>query len=190
MIPSELEPRSDSAERADFAEGDRGDFSGDVEDRPGDSRASRPLPGNRSENVLIFSIFTKTITKSAECARVSELDQSCHSPASGARTGPFWCPEQLPRTGRNSGGLSDLDRLAVPSGVSIDHDSLTINPSLFLQPYGFEVSHRLDGKVAIITGVSDRGIGGAIAERLADDGAAVAILWMERPSRLIQSRPT
>jgi 3-oxoacyl-[acyl-carrier protein] reductase len=82
--------------------------------------------------------------------------------------------------------LRDLDRLAVPSGESIDHDSLTINPSLFLQPYGFEVSHRLDGKVAIITGVSDRGIGGAIVERLADDGAAVAILWMERPSRLIQ----
>jgi 3-oxoacyl-[acyl-carrier protein] reductase len=47
------------------------------------------------------------------------------------------------------------------------------------------VSHRLDGKVAIITGVSDRGIGGAIAERLADDGAAVAILWMERPDRLL-----
>lgn len=47
------------------------------------------------------------------------------------------------------------------------------------------MSHRLDGKVAIVTGVSDRGIGGAIAERLADDGAAVAILWMERPSRLL-----
>ncbi len=44
---------------------------------------------------------------------------------------------------------------------------------------------RLDGKVAVVTGVSDRGIGGAIAERLADDGAAVTILWMERPHRLI-----
>ena len=33
--------------------------------------------------------------------------------------------------------------------------------------------------------MSDRGIGGAIAERLADDGAAVTILWMERPNRLI-----
>ncbi len=47
------------------------------------------------------------------------------------------------------------------------------------------MSKRLDGKVAVITGVSDRGIGGAIAERLADDGAAVTILWMERPNRLI-----
>jgi len=47
------------------------------------------------------------------------------------------------------------------------------------------VSKRLDGKVAVVTGVSDRGIGGAIAERLADDGAAVTILWMERPDRLI-----
>ncbi|RLS55007.1 MAG: SDR family oxidoreductase [Planctomycetota bacterium] len=50
----------------------------------------------------------------------------------------------------------------------------------------FPVSKRLEGKVAIVTGVSDRGIGGAIAERLADEGAATAILWMERPTRLIQ----
>ena len=47
------------------------------------------------------------------------------------------------------------------------------------------MSKRLDGKVAVITGVSDRGIGGAIAERLAEDGAAVVVLWMERPDRLI-----
>ena len=39
--------------------------------------------------------------------------------------------------------------------------------------------------MAVITGVSDRGIGGAIAERLAEDGAAVVVLWMERPDRLI-----
>jgi len=58
-------------------------------------------------------------------------------------------------------------------GLSINQNPDTINPSWFLEPYGSEVSHRLDGKVAIITGVSDRGIGGAIAERLADDGAAV-----------------
>ena len=54
-----------------------------------------------------------------------------------------------------------------------------------LKPCGFDVSKQLDGKVAIVTGVSDRGIGGAIAERLAEDGAAVTILWMERPNRLI-----
>ncbi len=47
------------------------------------------------------------------------------------------------------------------------------------------MSKRLNGKVAVITGVSDRGIGGAIAERLAEDGAAVVVLWMERPDRLI-----
>ena len=47
------------------------------------------------------------------------------------------------------------------------------------------MSKRLNGKVAVITGVSDRGIGGAIAERLAEDGAAVVLLWMERPERLI-----
>ncbi len=47
------------------------------------------------------------------------------------------------------------------------------------------MSKRLNGKVAVITGVSDRGIGGAIAERLAEDGAAVVVLWMERPDRII-----
>lgn len=47
------------------------------------------------------------------------------------------------------------------------------------------MSGRLDGKVAVITGVSDRGIGGAVAERLAEEGAAVAVLWMERPGRLL-----
>lgn len=52
-------------------------------------------------------------------------------------------------------------------------------------PTGSGVSKRLDGKVAIVTGVSDRGIGGAILERLAEEGAAVSILWMERPTRLI-----
>jgi 3-oxoacyl-[acyl-carrier protein] reductase len=50
---------------------------------------------------------------------------------------------------------------------------------------GTDVSKRLHGKVAVITGVSDRGIGGAIAERLAEDGAAVVLLWMDRPERLI-----
>lgn len=44
---------------------------------------------------------------------------------------------------------------------------------------------RFQDQVVVITGVSDRGIGGAIAERLASEGAAIAILWHERPTRLI-----
>lgn len=48
----------------------------------------------------------------------------------------------------------------------------------------------LDGRfkeqVVVITGVSDRGIGGAIAERLAEEGASLALLWHESPRRLLQ----
>ncbi len=44
---------------------------------------------------------------------------------------------------------------------------------------------RFTSKVAIITGVNDRGIGGAVSERLGDEGAALGILWHQRPDRLI-----
>ncbi len=47
------------------------------------------------------------------------------------------------------------------------------------------MSSRFDEKVALLTGVGDRGIGSAIAERLAADGAALVLLWWERPRRLI-----
>ncbi len=47
------------------------------------------------------------------------------------------------------------------------------------------VSLRFDEKVALLTGVGDRGIGSAIAERLAAEGAALVLLWWERPRRLI-----
>ncbi len=45
---------------------------------------------------------------------------------------------------------------------------------------------RYDGKVALITGVGDKGIGSAIAERFADEGAAIAVLWWDRPERLLK----
>jgi NAD(P)-dependent dehydrogenase (short-subunit alcohol dehydrogenase family) len=44
---------------------------------------------------------------------------------------------------------------------------------------------RFSGKVALVTGASDRGIGGAIAERLASEGAAVALFSREVPRRLV-----
>ena len=40
---------------------------------------------------------------------------------------------------------------------------------------------RFAGKVALITGVSDRGIGGAIVERLSGEGAAIVIASASHP---------
>lgn len=45
---------------------------------------------------------------------------------------------------------------------------------------------RFEGKVALITGASDRGIGGEIAVRLASEGAAVAIISRREPTRLLK----
>ncbi len=46
------------------------------------------------------------------------------------------------------------------------------------------MSSRYQDKVALITGASDRGIGGAVAERLAEEGAAVSMLGRNEPTRL------
>lgn len=45
---------------------------------------------------------------------------------------------------------------------------------------------RFAGKVAIVTGASDRGIGGAVAERLSTEGAAVVIASKSEPTRLLR----
>ena len=45
---------------------------------------------------------------------------------------------------------------------------------------------RFAGKVALITGASDRGIGGEIAVRLAREGAAVAMISRSVPERLLK----
>lgn len=45
---------------------------------------------------------------------------------------------------------------------------------------------RFADKVALVTGASDRGIGGAIAERLVREGAAVLLLSRTRPERLLK----
>lgn len=47
-------------------------------------------------------------------------------------------------------------------------------------------SQRFRGKVAFITGPSDRGIGGAIAERLANEGADIMLAGLAEPRRLIR----
>jgi NAD(P)-dependent dehydrogenase (short-subunit alcohol dehydrogenase family) len=46
-------------------------------------------------------------------------------------------------------------------------------------------ARRFVGKTALITGVSDRGIGGAIAERLAEEGAAVAMISRHAPRKTL-----
>jgi 3-oxoacyl-[acyl-carrier protein] reductase len=48
------------------------------------------------------------------------------------------------------------------------------------------ISQRFVGKVALITGASDRGIGGAIAMRLASEGAGVALISRSTPKRLLK----
>jgi NAD(P)-dependent dehydrogenase (short-subunit alcohol dehydrogenase family) len=49
-----------------------------------------------------------------------------------------------------------------------------------------ELARRFANKVALITGVSERGIGGAIAERLAKEGAALVMSSLEEPTRLLR----
>ena len=44
---------------------------------------------------------------------------------------------------------------------------------------------RFSGKVALVTGASERGIGGAIAERLAREGARLALVSRNEPKRLL-----
>ncbi len=45
---------------------------------------------------------------------------------------------------------------------------------------------RFSGRVAVITGASDKGIGGAIAERMAKEGASVMTLSRHTPKRLMK----
>jgi len=48
------------------------------------------------------------------------------------------------------------------------------------------LSARFNGRVAVISGVGDRGIGSAVAEQLGAEGAALVLLWRERPDRLLR----
>ena len=54
------------------------------------------------------------------------------------------------------------------------------------QPVAATPAGRFHRKVALITGASDRGIGGAIAERLASEGARVSLSALEEPTRLLK----
>jgi len=49
-----------------------------------------------------------------------------------------------------------------------------------------DAAGRFEGQVALITGASDRGIGGEIAVRLASEGAAVAMISRREPLRLLR----
>ncbi len=41
-------------------------------------------------------------------------------------------------------------------------------------------------QVALITGANDKGIGGAIAERLAEEGSAIVVATPQMPKRLVK----
>src|SRR5713226_2396578 len=62
----------------------------------------------------------------------------------------------------------------------------TLHATADSQPAAEGVLARFVGKTVVVTGASDRGIGGAIVERLAQEGAAVAMLSREEPKRLIK----
>ncbi len=47
-------------------------------------------------------------------------------------------------------------------------------------------SGRFAGQTILITGASDHGIGGAVAERLAREGASIAVLGLHEPKRLFR----
>jgi 3-oxoacyl-[acyl-carrier protein] reductase len=47
-------------------------------------------------------------------------------------------------------------------------------------------SGRFQGQVAFITGANDKGIGGAIAERFASEGASIVIASLDEPKRLVK----
>jgi NAD(P)-dependent dehydrogenase (short-subunit alcohol dehydrogenase family) len=47
---------------------------------------------------------------------------------------------------------------------------------------------RFSDAVAFVSGVSDRGIGGAVIERLADEGAQVVVTWHEQPPDRVLTR--
>jgi NAD(P)-dependent dehydrogenase (short-subunit alcohol dehydrogenase family) len=65
--------------------------------------------------------------------------------------------------------------------------SSPVEPSIPVpQSSGDEALQRFAGKVALITGGSDRGIGGEIAVRLAREGAAVAIISRHEAPRLMK----
>lgn len=59
-------------------------------------------------------------------------------------------------------------------------------PAASPAPAAGALAGRFAGQVALVTGANDKGIGGAIAERLAREGAAIAIAGLDEPKRLIK----
>ena len=54
------------------------------------------------------------------------------------------------------------------------------------KPAARSLPARFTGKVALVTGANDRGFGGAIAERFVREGAAVALLDLQEPKKLLR----
>jgi 3-oxoacyl-[acyl-carrier protein] reductase len=64
---------------------------------------------------------------------------------------------------------------------------MDVQPQMQAQPGSSPAARgRFSGKVALITGSSDRGIGGEVALRLASEGAAVALVSRRTPEKLLK----
>src|SRR5262249_18007766 len=63
-------------------------------------------------------------------------------------------------------------------------DSDSVSPAD--RPAHEAVLSRFAGKTLLTRGASDRGIGGAIAERLAREGASLAMIGRHQPKRLLK----
>lgn len=61
-----------------------------------------------------------------------------------------------------------------------------VDPAALTRSQAAATGGRFDGKVALVTGSSDKGIGAAIAERLSSEGAAVALVSRTEPKRLLK----
>jgi NAD(P)-dependent dehydrogenase (short-subunit alcohol dehydrogenase family) len=89
-----------------------------------------------------------------------------------------------------SGMIADQWELPSGTGYSSRIMSINLNQPKSVQaenrPAAAEVMARFVGKTAIVTGASDQGIGGAVAERLAREGAAIVLLSRSEPKRLLK----
>jgi len=80
---------------------------------------------------------------------------------------------------------TELERLEGAAAERLMSTSSTSSRSSAKTSPKRATTSRFEGQVAIVTGASDRGIGGAIADRLVAEGASVCLLSPHRPDQLL-----